>query len=78
MLGAILGGGVVGVLFAIRTGRNGVPRPSYGRAFVASGASLLASAALIVLARTYWSRPFLAAAIGTAFVLMIAHRTVRR
>lgn len=78
MLGGIAGGGLVGILLAIRTGRNGVPRPSYGRAFVATGAALLASSSLIVFGRTYWSRPYLATAIVAAFVVMIAHRTIRR
>lgn len=78
MLGGIFVGGLVGILLAIRTGRNGVPRPSFGRAFVATGAALLASSSLIVFGRTYWSRPYLATAIGAAFVFMIAHRAIRR
>ena len=78
MIGALYLGGVGGIYLSTRTNRNGVPRPSFGRAFVVAGGSLMATASVIVFTRTYWSRPYILASVAISFSLMIAHRAIRR
>ena len=78
MVGALTGSGAVGLYVATRTGRNGVPRPSYGRVFSMMGVALGLTAIAILFGRPFWSRNYIAVASVAWFVLSMSHRWVRR
>jgi len=78
MVGALTGGGAVGLYVATRTGRNGVPRPSYGRVFSMMGVALGLTSMVILFGRPFWSRNYITVAAIAWFVLSMSHRWVRR
>ncbi len=78
MIGGITGGGIIGLWVATRTGRNGVPRPSYGRAFSMVALAMALTSAVILFGRPFWSRGYVAISGVTWLGLAIAHRWVRR
>jgi len=78
LLAAIGSGAVVGLFVSTRYGGRGVPRPSYGRAFVLTSTALVVSTLVIVFSRAYWSRPFLLASLGIWLLFALGHRLIRR
>ena len=78
MLGLLVGGALLGSYASVRMWAQGAPRPSYGRALAIISIASAFTALGVVLGRTYWSRPFLATAIGLWLVGALLHRFVRR
>lgn len=79
LLGSLLAGLLIGTYLSLRTWGNGIPRPSYGRAFTIALTTLSATALAIVFFRTeYFSRVFIGISISTMFVLGLAHRAYYR
>ena len=81
LLGALTVGLLVGSYLSIRTWGEGVPRPSYGRAFTIALTTLSTTALAIVFLRSenfYFSRVFIGLSIGTMFLLGLAHRAYTR
>ena len=78
MLGALVGGGLAGILLSSRSAGNGVPRPSYGRAVTQVGLMLAATATVLVFSRAFWSRNFIIVTALGWLVLAMGHRWVRR
>jgi len=78
MLGAMVGGGVIGLYLAHRTAGTGIRRPSYGRALTMPLILLGVTATALVFSRAYWSRAYVLTTTVSWFVLAIGHRMIRR
>lgn len=79
LLGLMLVGAALASLLSAGTLGPGVPRPSYGRAFVITAGTLAFVAVALVFARElYFSRRLVAWSIGLHLAAMIGHRFVRR
>ncbi|MGA9598279.1 MAG: sugar transferase [Acidimicrobiia bacterium] len=78
MLGLLVGGALFGSYTSLRMWAQGTPRPSYGRAVAIVVISAAVTAIGIVLARPYWSRPYLASVLGLWLVGSLVHRYLRR
>ena len=78
MVGALTAGGLVGRYVTTRSGSNGVPRPSYGRAVAAAGIALGVTGLAVMFNRSYWSRPYIAVAALCWLGLMLGVRWVAR
>ena len=74
----LVGGVLLGSYASLRMWARGAPRPSYGRAFsivlLAGGFTSVG----ILVSRTYFSRPFLAATLGVTTLLALLHRAYHR
>jgi exopolysaccharide biosynthesis polyprenyl glycosylphosphotransferase len=77
MLGLLIGGALLGSYTSTRMWQ-GAPRPSYGRAMAIVTIATAITALGLVLGRPYFSRPYLATAIGLWLAGTILHRVVRR
>ncbi len=75
LLGA---GALLGSYASVRMWAQGAPRPSYGRAISIVATASAITATGIVLGRPYFSRPFLAYAIGFWLAGTLLHRFIRR
>jgi lipopolysaccharide/colanic/teichoic acid biosynthesis glycosyltransferase len=78
MLGALLGGGLIGLFLAFRPAAEGPYRPTYGRVLTIAGVMLATTAITLVLTRAFWSRAYVLTATATWVGLALAHRWVRR
>ena len=76
----MMGGAVVASLLSVGTLGPGVPRPSYGRAFLITAGTLAFVAVALVFARdlVYFSRRLVAWSLGLHLAAMIVHRFIRR
>jgi exopolysaccharide biosynthesis polyprenyl glycosylphosphotransferase len=77
-VGLMSTGAVIGSWVNGRTWANSVPRPTYGRAFAIVAFASTFTAFGLVLTRVYWSRPMFGLTIAIWFILVVAHRAVRR
>ncbi|MDJ0961982.1 MAG: exopolysaccharide biosynthesis polyprenyl glycosylphosphotransferase [Acidimicrobiia bacterium] len=78
MMGLAVGGLLLGSYASLRMWAQGAPRPSYGRALAIVSTSGVVAAVGIVITRGYWSRAYMGIALGTALLLALAHRGLRR
>lgn len=78
LLGLVFTGALVGSYGSARAWAGAAPRPSYGRALTIVLSALAVTSLGLVLTRTYWSRPFLAATMAIWLGGALAHRYVRR
>lgn len=80
LIGLMLAGAVLASLLSAGTLGPGVPRPSYGRAFLITVGTLAFAAISLVFARdlVYFSRRLFGYSLGVHLAAMIAHRLVRR
>ncbi len=78
MLGFLSGGLLAGSYGSVRMWARGAPRPSYGRGLSIMAFAGAATAVGILVTRSYWSRPFLAATLGIATIFALTHRAYRR
>ena len=78
LLGLILAGALIGSYGSARAWAAAAPRPTYGRALTIVLSGLAVTSLGLVLTRTYFSRPFLAATMAIWLGGALAHRFVRR
>lgn len=78
MLGLLVSGALLGSYASVRMWAQGVPRPSYGRALSIVSMATAFTATGLVLGRPYFSRPYLATAIGLWLAAALLHRFLRR
>jgi lipopolysaccharide/colanic/teichoic acid biosynthesis glycosyltransferase len=78
MLGAMVGGSVIGLYLGHRTAGTGIRRPSYGRALTMPLIMLAVTATVLVFSRAYWSRAYVLTTTVSWFTLAIGHRVIRR
>lgn len=78
LLGLVFAGAIVGSYASARAWAGAAPRPTYGRALTIVLTALAVASLGLVLSRTYFSRPFLAATMTIWLVGALAHRYVRR
>ena len=78
MVGLAALGLLLGSYASLRMWSAGAPRPTYGRALAIMSSAGVTAAVGIVLTRGYWSRSYMAITLGTALVVAIFHRAVRR
>jgi exopolysaccharide biosynthesis polyprenyl glycosylphosphotransferase len=78
MLGSLVAGALIGLFVSTRSAGNGVPRPSYGRAFSMTGVSMAIATFTLVGTRAYWSRSYLFTTALVWLGLTLAHRAIRR
>ena len=78
MLGFMAGGLIVSSMVTEQMSGHGVPRPTYGRMVAILAGTFLITAAMLVLFRTYFSRPFLLLAAVTWLIPATTHRVIRR
>ncbi|MGI9609128.1 MAG: exopolysaccharide biosynthesis polyprenyl glycosylphosphotransferase [Acidimicrobiia bacterium] len=78
LVGLCIGGLLLGTYASLRMWARGAPRPSYGRAVAIVGLAGAFTAVGLVLARAYWSRPFVAWTLAAWMLGALAHRAWRR
>jgi exopolysaccharide biosynthesis polyprenyl glycosylphosphotransferase len=78
MVALATAGLLIGSYASLRMWAQGAPRPTYGRAVAIITSAGVVAAVGIVLTRGYWSRTFMAVALGAALIGAVVHRGVRR
>ncbi len=78
LLGLVTAGALIGSYASARAWAGSAPRPTYGRALTIVLSALALTSLGLVLSRTYFSRPFLAATTVIWLAGAIAHRFLRR
>jgi exopolysaccharide biosynthesis polyprenyl glycosylphosphotransferase len=78
LIGALLGGAIVGTYITYRSASKEVPRPSYGRAFSVVSIALVVAVFSVVFGRAYWSRAYLVWTVVVWLGLALLQRAVRR
>lgn len=74
----IIGGAGLSSYISYLAWGQGVPRPSYGRAFAIVSSTMAFTAVGLVISRSYWSREWLLTTAAVWFSLAIAHRFIQR